>query len=61
MRSYKKRMKLFPKIREAKAKVQYEWLTERHVIRLSDKFFPFGTWCDDGLFPIRLSAASQFI
>ena len=40
MRSYKKRMKLFPKIREAKTKVQYEWLTERHVIRPSDKFFP---------------------
>ena len=33
-------MKLFPKIREAKTKVQYEWLTERHVIRASDKFFP---------------------
>ena len=41
MRSYKKRMKLFPKIREAKAKVQYEWLTERHVIRSSNKSFPF--------------------
>lgn len=40
MRSYKKRMKLFPKIRETKTKVQYEWLTERHVIRSSDKFFP---------------------
>ena len=40
MRSYKKRMKLFPKIREAKTKVQYEWLTERHVIRSSNKFFP---------------------
>ena len=40
MRSYKKRMKLFPKIREAKTKVQYEWLTERHVIRAFDKFFP---------------------
>ena len=38
MRSYKKRMKLFPKIREAKTKIQYEWLTERHVIRSSDKF-----------------------
>jgi transposase, IS605 orfB family len=34
-------MKLFPKIREAKAKVQYEWLTERHVIRSSNKSFPF--------------------
>ena len=40
MRSYKKRMKLFPTIREAKTKVQYEWLTERHVIRSSNKFFP---------------------
>ena len=40
VRSYKKRMKLFPKIREAKTKVQYEWLTERHVIRSSNKFFP---------------------
>jgi putative transposase len=39
VRSYKKRMKLFPKIREAKTKIQYEWLTERHVIRSSDRFF----------------------